>query len=216
MSTKKRGKNAAKPARNRANRATGARRSYGRARRLALDGEVVRARALYEAVLQAAPDAGLQALIHNDLAVLAAMSGDQVAARLHLQRALACDPACGPAQVNIITLGRDQASSQLEPVPVRQHQPIHAAPPGHRLGRVAILSMLFNWPSTGGGTVHTFELARALAGTGYEVCHIYARHLPWEIGRVNGELPYASRALEFSESEWNPRSTARSCADGRS
>ena len=69
--------------------------------------------------------------------------------------------------------------------------------------RVAILSFLFNWPSTGGGTVHTFELAVELARAGFEVRHIYARFDPWEIGRIVEPLPYPVDVLEFSPEDWH-------------
>ena len=42
--------------------------------------------------------------------------------------------------------------------------------------RVAILSLLFNWPSTGGGNHHTAEMARFLALAGYEVKHFFAEY----------------------------------------
>ena len=63
--------------------------------------------------------------------------------------------------------------------------------------RVAILSFLFNWPTTGGGNVHTYELAKFLAGAGYEVRHIYARYPEWGIGAVEEELPYPSEVIEL-------------------
>ncbi len=80
-------------------------------------------------------------------------------------------------------------------------------PPGAARGcgrvRVAVLSFLFNWPSTGGGTVHTFELARSLVEAGYDVRHIYAKFEPWGIGGVAGRLPYPAEALEFDERGWD-------------
>ena len=45
--------------------------------------------------------------------------------------------------------------------------------------RVAILSFLFNWPSTGGGNHHTAELAHFLGRAGYEVKHFFARYPGW-------------------------------------
>ena len=70
--------------------------------------------------------------------------------------------------------------------------------------RVAILSFLFNWPSTGGGIVHTVELARFLARAGYDVRHFYARYPGWGVGRGRGAAaPYPSEALEFDEATWN-------------
>jgi len=68
--------------------------------------------------------------------------------------------------------------------------------------RLAIVSLLFNWPSTGGGTVHTKELAENLASAGYHVQHLYACYAPWQIGQVTEPLSYHSRSLDFSEYEW--------------
>lgn len=65
--------------------------------------------------------------------------------------------------------------------------------------RVAILSFLFNWPSTGGGIVHTVELADFLGRAGYAIRHFYARNPKWGIGRVTQSVPFDSRALDFDE-----------------
>ena len=46
--------------------------------------------------------------------------------------------------------------------------------------------MLFNWPTTGGGNVHTYELAMFLSQAGYEVKHIFLRYEPWRIGQIQG------------------------------
>jgi glycosyltransferase involved in cell wall biosynthesis len=66
-----------------------------------------------------------------------------------------------------------------------------------------VLSFLFNWPSTGGGIVHTVELAQFLAKAGYEVRHFYARYDPWEIGRVGTTVSFPSVGLEFQGTTWN-------------
>ena len=50
--------------------------------------------------------------------------------------------------------------------------------------RIAIVSLLFNWPSTGGGIVHTAELAHFLSVDGYDVCHFFAVYEPWSVGGV--------------------------------
>ncbi len=42
--------------------------------------------------------------------------------------------------------------------------------------RVANLSFLFNWPSTGGGNMHTAGLVEFLKRGGYEVRHLFARY----------------------------------------
>jgi len=62
---------------------------------------------------------------------------------------------------------------------------------------------LFNWPSTGGGIVHTAELAQFLSLDGYEVCHFYAVYLPWSVGEVLEPLPYNSCAIHFDQQSWN-------------
>lgn len=68
---------------------------------------------------------------------------------------------------------------------------------------MAILSFLFNWPSTGGGIVHIVELGKFLEQAGYEVRHIHARYEPWGIGLVQAPLPIANEAIEFDEASWN-------------
>ena len=50
--------------------------------------------------------------------------------------------------------------------------------------RVAVLSLLFNWPSTGGGNMHTAGLVDFLGRDGFDVRHFYAQYEPWGIGRV--------------------------------
>jgi glycosyltransferase involved in cell wall biosynthesis len=69
--------------------------------------------------------------------------------------------------------------------------------------QVAILSFLFNWPSTGGGNHHTAELAAFLARGGYEVKHYFARYPSRGIGRVTDELISPSEPIEFDEPSWN-------------
>lgn len=71
-----------------------------------------------------------------------------------------------------------------------------------RKTRVAIVGLLFNWPSTGGGTVHTKELAEFLSTAGYDVRQFYAVHDAWQIGQVRETLPYSTEPLEFTDDEW--------------
>jgi hypothetical protein len=42
--------------------------------------------------------------------------------------------------------------------------------------RVLVLSLLFNWPSAGGGIHHTVELIQALKTAGFDVAHIFAKY----------------------------------------
>ncbi len=69
--------------------------------------------------------------------------------------------------------------------------------------RVAVLSLLFNWPSTGGGNHHTAELAHFLGRAGYEVKHLFACYPGWGIGRVTEELISPSEAIAFDDLSWN-------------
>jgi glycosyltransferase involved in cell wall biosynthesis len=69
--------------------------------------------------------------------------------------------------------------------------------------KVAILSFLFNWPSTGGGIIHTVELAQFLAKAGFDVRHFYAKFPEWGVGTVETKLPFPSQVIEFDASNWN-------------
>ena len=171
-----------------------------RACALSTQGEHAEARRLWEQIDETTPDPAARALARNGLAVLAAVEGDLAAAEQGLQSALALDPGCALARDNLDLLQADQATDTVIPAEVVQSLP--APPiPEVRATRVAILSFLFNWPSTGGGNVHTAELALFLARAGYDVRHFYARYAPWGIGQVHG-TPYPAHALDFDEAEW--------------
>jgi hypothetical protein len=62
-----------------------------------------------------------------------------------------------------------EAAPEADPTVAVEPPAIPIQPEG--AGKVAILSFLFNWPSSGGGNVHTAELARFLARAGYTVHH---------------------------------------------
>ncbi|GAB4159061.1 MAG: hypothetical protein Tsb009_36320 [Planctomycetaceae bacterium] len=68
--------------------------------------------------------------------------------------------------------------------------------------RLAIVSFLFNWPSTGGGNIHTVELAEFLSRAGYEVRLFCPRYAPWMIGQVDRTCPFPVEKIPFSEAEW--------------
>jgi glycosyltransferase involved in cell wall biosynthesis len=176
---------------------------YERAGRLAEEGHYLQARRLYEGLQSKAPDQRRRALVRNDLAALAAVDGDPEAARLGFEAAIAIDAACEVARDNLALLQADHPTVPTVAMPARQASVPAAAPAEPEPVKVAILSFLFNWPSTGGGTVHTYELARFLAKAGYAVRHIYARHPPWGIGGVQGTLPYSSEVLDFDAANWN-------------
>jgi glycosyltransferase involved in cell wall biosynthesis len=171
-----------------------------RARNLAVQGQIGRAQALYDQLVPTA-DVRLNALLSNDRGVLAAQAGNFAAALEGMRRALDKDPQCQVARDNLSVLEAD-----LQPSTVPAFDRGERAPPHHveqeKKVRVAIISFLFNWPSTGGGNVHTAELAFFLARAGYEVRHFYARYSPWAIGQV-AKTPFPSQPVEFSDSSWN-------------
>ncbi len=91
-----------------------------------------------------------------------------------------------------------EADAQLE---LEGERPSHTS--AKNRCRIAIVSLLFNWPSTGGGIVHTAELAQFLTLAGYEVCHFYAAYEPWQIGHVSQLLPYNNKPILFNQADWN-------------
>jgi glycosyltransferase involved in cell wall biosynthesis len=169
---------------------------YLRARRTAVQGRIEEAVRLYEQLAHSVTEPRWKAILLNDRAVLTAQIGDAAAARQGFQEAVAMDPRCDPARANLSTLLDDRPESRVEAYP----------PPSGgeaRAVRVAILSFLFNWPSTGGGITHTVELAQFLGRAGFRVQHFYARYEPWGIGQVEDPPPFPSQALPFTEAEWS-------------
>jgi glycosyltransferase involved in cell wall biosynthesis len=179
--------------------------TYERALGLADAGRIADAERLYERLAAGNSDPRRVALAQNDLATLAAARGDRAAARDGFAAALRLDPGCAPARHNLTVL--DAPDLALAPLLALEPTLGQASgdPPGADPSppvRVAVVSFLFNWPSTGGGIVHTVELGRFLREAGYDVRHVYARFDPWGIGRVDGPLPFPSECLEFGESDW--------------
>ena len=183
---------------------SGEQAKYHSACRLAEGGNRVESRRLYEKLQADASDGHLKALIQNDLAVLAAADGDVETARAGFEAALEMDSACEPARRNLAVLTPTALAAETG-----SGEEAPSVPPTARSSesdepiKVAILSFLFNWPSTGGGIVHTVELAQFLARAGYQVQHVYARYEPWGIGKVEHRPPFPSRELVFDESQWN-------------
>jgi glycosyltransferase involved in cell wall biosynthesis len=175
--------------------------SYGRAVALAERGDLGRAREMFRELDEKAADPREKALVRNDLSVLLAVEGDAEGALRGFEAALELDGGCEPARLNLALMREDLAPvREVAPAPPPEI-PRAAGTPSE--GRIAILSFLFNWPSTGGGIVHTYELAQFLGRAGFEVQHFSARFPPWGIGMVEGALPFASTPLEFEEAEWN-------------
>jgi glycosyltransferase involved in cell wall biosynthesis len=184
-------------------------RPYRVACRLAMRGHTAAARRVYERLADESLEPRIKALVANDLAVLGALAGDRDRASLAFERILSQDPACTPARLNFDLLRSEpwagkapteECSSDETPAP-RVAAGSVVSPPCPV--RVAILSFLFNWPSTGGGIVHTVELANFLATSGFDVRHIFAQYPEWGVGRVEAPLSQPTEAIEFDESTWN-------------
>ncbi len=144
----------------------------------------------------------LQALVENDLGALDAFSGDIAAARSRFERALIFDTDCRTARQNLVFLRNDFSVIVTETGARTPAMGMDASPREPRV-RIAIVSLLFNWPSTGGGTVHTAETGKFLARAGYEVKHIYARYAGWGVGNVTLPLEIPSTELVFETDGWN-------------
>ena len=136
------------------------------------------------------------AVVLNDLAVLQALDGGFEIAQDGFLRSLVIDRECKSAWSNL-----EQLAAFLKSAKSNRAAP---AKVGKRRIRIAIVSLLFNWPSTGGGTIHTFEAAKFLSAAGYDVRQIYARQDEWGLGRVTDPLAVDSEELVFESADWNP------------
>lgn len=181
----------------------GVARRYREARTLAARGEYDRAKSILAGLDANELLPAFRAVVTNDLATLAAVTGNRDEAIAGFRSALELDPECAPAQANLDALGEGRSRDSAH------HDAAEAVPPARSLARqkratkVAVISFLFNWPSTGGGNVHTAELTKFLAEAGYDIVHLYAKFDPWRIGQVSAPTPHPARAIAFSESEWS-------------
>lgn len=145
-----------------------------------------------------------RALVVNDQATDLALEGRVVAAIRGFEQALALDPECEAARRNLEFLRQDEDARLLVECGTGEPPPVTATPePGPPGGRIAILSLLFNWPARGGGVMHTVELGEALGRAGYEVEHFHARHDDWGIGRVDAPLPFPSYPVDLGDDAWS-------------
>ena len=176
-------------------------RLYLEACRFAEEGRYEEAQQRYRELQARASDTRVKALIRNDLAALAAVEGEIELALTGFEESLAVDKSCELARSNLALLeSRRSTVGWPSGVPDERSS---TDPVDHGTCKVAILSFLFNWPSTGGGIIHTVELAQFLSRAGYEVQHFYARNLPWGVGSVTRTLPISSNAIDFDDSTWN-------------
>ena len=180
---------------------------YLNALKLGSDGQYEQALALYAQLEQSAAYSNLQLrpLIQNDLAVFAAMEEKFDEACEGWRASLISDPECMSARLNLDMVEADlsvlaptTAEPPLKVLPAPEtHQPVATENPDSGVRnpipnlrgptRIAVLSFLFNWPSTGGGNMHTAGLVEFLGRAGYDVRHFYARYPAWAIGRVKDD-----------------------------
>lgn len=172
---------------------------YRRAGEVAVQGDHTEARRLLLLCRQSPADPAFHSLLENDLATLDALAGNYTEAARGFERALAIDPDCQSARDNLTLLHEDLAQEQPRPGPPPATPQSPPAPPAVK---VAVVSLLFNFPSAGGGNIHTAELVRFLSLAGFNVRHFYARFDPWQIGRVPIPLEH-SQALDFDDNSWN-------------
>lgn len=163
-------------------------REYLRFSQLAVNDQYHRALEGFNQLLLTVQDLQLRARILNDIGVLAKLDEREEDARKAFQAARELAPRWGVPGENLRRL--DSASSGREKC---------------RPTRVAIVSLLFNWPSTGGGTVHTAETAKFLYQAGYEVRHFYAEYPEWGLGTVSEPPLGPAEAIRFETHEWNIR-----------
>lgn len=126
----------------------------------------------------------------NDLAVLKAITGDLESARELFET---LEPE-GELAV-LVSENHTTLKTFIPPVAPKPQA-------GPRPRKIALLSLLFNWPSTGGGTVHTAELARFLTDYGYDLKHFCATYEPWGIGQIKEPPPSPVEPLIFDENSW--------------
>lgn len=159
---------------------------------LACRGEYSAARRKLWRLMQEASTSHQRASAACDLAAISAALGYPKAAKQGFCRALKLAPHHIAAKQNLLQMGQFGEAASVSAASARP--------------RIAILSLLFNWPSTGGGTVHTKELADALQENGYEVRQIYAVQEQWGLGRVTEPLSVSSASLVFENDDWTAES----------
>ena len=135
----------------------------------------------------------------NNDAVIEAIAGEPLSALGQFEDLLAESRDHELIRLNAAFLEHDLLERSGEAVPA------HSLPVTSRSRdriRVAIVSFLFNWPSTGGGIVHTVELAKFLTQAGFDVQHFYPVRHEWGIGKVEAPLPISSQGIRFDDRDF--------------
>ncbi len=222
--------------------------SYWRACDLARQGRYGEARGAYLRLARGfgrSTSSRLRALVQNDLAVLDALEGKLDEACDGWQAAVDGDHGCLPARLNFSLVRAEMTWSRAATVETgggragdanatespdsgdsslsgEEGNSKHEIRNPNGPVRVAVLSFLFNWPSTGGGNMHTAGLVDFLGRDGFEVRHSYARYPAWGIGRVTGggnqdggrRTEGGGNAETFGQADGGVRDPRRTAEDG--
>src|SRR5262249_15968567 len=146
MSRKRKLKRPAKPTPKVAPRKSGAsnhpdarfQERYERACRLAEEGRHREARRRFEDLGPAAPDARGRAVVRNDAAALAVLTGALEAGRQGFQAALALDPQCEPARANLALLEPKEATEEAAGEAVERQEVLVPAQPVEAVGSTKV------------------------------------------------------------------------------
>ncbi len=170
------------------------------------NGELAKGQSLFHQLQKDLKDSRSQARIWNGLGVIAALQSDHAMAIDGFEQALRCDPSW---HIPIFNRDRWLASESKRSgakeimCPETSNTETEITEQSDSLPRIAIISLLFNWPSTGGGTVHTAELARFLHRAGYPVRHFSFRYDAWQLGQVQEPVDWPLEELLMQASDWN-------------
>ena len=164
------------------------------ATQLSMQGDLLQARTAWDQLLANAPEGPRRNTIRNNVAVLDAALGDPRGAELQLE-SLKRSGDCGAAVLhNLSLLAEGSGNNPRKPV---------------RRPRIAVLSFLFNWPSTGGGIIHTVELVQFLSKAGFEVALVHPVFSNWRLGSVDANCPIPTVPIAFSEADWTVENVQR-------
>jgi len=161
-------------------------------------GAIEQADAQLLSIRQRSRTARTKSIVCNNIGVVNVIRGSRDEGRLSFRAAAALDRDNLVARQNLEALdGPRTQPRNVQVVDSSSHAALHSPT------RIAIFSLLFNWPSTGGGTVHTKELAEFLLRAGFDMLHVIAQYDAWGVGRCNMQSNVQSEVLRFDDAEWN-------------
>lgn len=176
---------------------------YDAACRLLEDGDWLAAEEILQELLNLNPQREYAALLENDIGVLKLLADDPVSAIDRFRRAGELDSTLSISRLNLDWVRSRNRVPKINGEATSNAVASHSASSSRKV-RIALLSLLFNWPSTGGGTIHTAETGYFLQEFGYEVRHWYAKYPEWGLGNVTEEpLLAMTEAVEFDAASWS-------------